>query len=87
MWCYIQGVCADLFALFLCDCITVCVLCQSVGVVQPHTKLTVSVQLLPLALGIHKLSGFALECKEMQSLTYNYDNIHQILVKAKDHGS
>lgn len=55
---------------------------QSIGVFPPNSERTISVTLLPLALGVHKISGFRLftEPTENVRISVDFDNIHEMLV-------
>mmetsp|Transcript_2075 Transcript_2075/g.3794 ORF Transcript_2075/g.3794 Transcript_2075/m.3794 type:complete len:419 (+) Transcript_2075:181-1437(+) len=52
---------------------------QSCGVLKPKEKKLVTVSVLPLALGIQRLSGFKLSCREI-GWASDFDNLHHVCV-------
>lgn len=52
---------------------------RSLGVFEPRGSKTVTVDLLPLGLGVHRISGFRLSCPKM-STHVDFDALHEVEV-------
>jgi hypothetical protein len=60
------------------------VLPQSLGVLEPKGQVDLSLQLLPLAPGVHKVSGLRIVCVE-HKVQCDFEQLHEVLVcKAND---
>ena len=69
----------------MCVCMCVRVSAQSLGEFLPHSNKQVAVELLPLSLGVHSLTGLTLSCEEpaeYRSRVYHFDHLHSVLVRS-----
>eukprot|EP01083_Nonionella_stella_P154886 499610_1 len=53
---------------------------QSLGVIQPHCSAQLTYSFLPVATGIHSITGLVASCPEIKSAEWSFDNIHDVCV-------